>query len=217
MNCFPFLAYNDVLTRIPQQDLVAQAREERDEVERQYTILEAELATGPTIAADPISRPSNVKGLKIGDLREMMGLAGDTNKEDWNRIRVLPHARMLDCCLTCLFLGSSTKNHGSRTDRLGSHIQSTTATKTLHALCRGELSNRWGSSGSWQMMFTTCPDRRKSTGAEGVPKWLGHGTSREGHFQWAQGLHKQEDSGADRRQVTQVTRVTHRPFDNRLG
>jgi hypothetical protein len=68
--------------------MVARARAERDELEQQYATLEAEVAAGPTITADPIPRPSNVKGLKITELREMMGLAGETHKEDWNRVRV---------------------------------------------------------------------------------------------------------------------------------
>jgi hypothetical protein len=134
VDCFASLAY-DILTQ--QQDLLERTRDERDALERQNEVLEAEVAAEPTITADPIPRPSNVKNLKIDTLRGMMGLAGETHKEDWNRLRVVPLTSVLDCCSRRPFLGSGTKNHGGRTDRLGPHFQGTAATKTLHALCRG--------------------------------------------------------------------------------
>ena len=67
-------------------------------------------------------------------------MAGETNKEDWNRLRVVPPSlnAVPDYFSCCLFPGSSAKSDGCRTDRLGPHVQGTAAAKALHALCRGE-------------------------------------------------------------------------------
>jgi hypothetical protein len=132
---FAFLAYDNILTH--PQDLLGRTRAERDELEHQNNILEAEAAADPTITTEPIPRPSNVKGLKIETLREMMGLAGPSHKEDWNRVRVGLLISVLDCCSSRLVLGSHTKSNGSRTNRLGPHFQGTAAAKALYALCRG--------------------------------------------------------------------------------
>ena len=117
---FAFLACDNILTQ--PQDLLGRTRAERDELEHQNEILEAEAAADPTIPTEPIPRPSNIKSLKIEMLREMMGLAGPTHKEDWNRAQVSLLIGVLDCCLSRLFLGSHTKSNGSRTNRLGPHF-----------------------------------------------------------------------------------------------
>jgi hypothetical protein len=90
---FVFLACDDVLTR--QQDMLDRTRAQRDELENQYAMLEAEVAAEPTITTDPVPRPSNVKSLKIATLRGLMGMADEAHKEDWNRVRVVPLTSVL--------------------------------------------------------------------------------------------------------------------------
>jgi hypothetical protein len=155
MNCFALVAYNDVLTR--QQELVARARDERDELEQQYATLEAEVAARPTITADPIPRPSNVKGLKITELREMMGLAGETHKEDWNRVRVVPLTSVLDCCSSRVFQDQVRRvmEAGQIDWDLTFKAQRQQKLCTLYA---GVSLGGSSASSSCAMMFTICPD-----------------------------------------------------------
>ena len=71
------------------QELLFEARAERDEAERRIAELETQHVTVvPAVNTDPIPKPVNVKSFPIHQLREMMDLASDEHKEEWNNIRV---------------------------------------------------------------------------------------------------------------------------------
>lgn len=42
----------------------------------------------PVVNTDPIPKPANIKSFPVHELREMMNLASDEHKEEWNSIRV---------------------------------------------------------------------------------------------------------------------------------
>ena len=71
------------------QELLFEARAERDGAERRILELETQYVTAePVVNTDPIPKPANIKSFPVHELREMMNLASDEHKEEWNSIRV---------------------------------------------------------------------------------------------------------------------------------